>query len=430
MAKLDDLNPAARRGYALALGSLAPRVLGAEEMDQEEPEQELVIDEETGEMSGGGGGGAMRRLEAVIQGLAKAATCLQEDKEERDAEARRNAVRALVTLVQEVGIGGRGGEGSGGWRQLERQHVDMIVVALLQCFGDYSADNRGDVGSWVREAAMLALEQVVPRVLQAEGCAEWLAPERIKSIIDALIQQLCEKIDRIRSCAGHVLVKLLLLEPPLPGVPHRDLLLQVLVDHEQPAVQVDWKSPAAAFPRLVQLVQLPDYTLPAVSGLVMSVGGLAEGTGKHSWGALLSQLQSKSSKDTRLQVASTLTHTLGVFQGVDRVIVPIFKTAHLIVTNGCLDDLEESEMGIAEALLRSAQVELRGCNDVVKLESGASLVAAILQFPFAAVRVPSLQTLLAFLCHKFPRVRRKAAEELYMQVLQMPLPSVCGLCAC
>ena len=46
MAKLDDLNPAARRGFALALGSLAPRVLGAEEMDQEEPEQELVIDEE------------------------------------------------------------------------------------------------------------------------------------------------------------------------------------------------------------------------------------------------------------------------------------------------------------------------------------------------------------------------------------------------
>ena len=47
MAKLDDLNPAARRGYALALGSLAPRVLGAEEMDQEEPEQELVIDEKS-----------------------------------------------------------------------------------------------------------------------------------------------------------------------------------------------------------------------------------------------------------------------------------------------------------------------------------------------------------------------------------------------
>ena len=144
----------------------------------------------------------------------------------------------------------------------------------------------------------------------------------------------------------------------------------------------------------------------------------------------MSQLQSTSSKDTRLRVASTLTHTLGVFQGVDRVIVPIFKTAHLIVTNGCLDDIEEEEMGIAEALLRSAQVELRGCNDVVKLESGASLVAAILQFPFAAVRVPSLQTLLAFLCHKFPRVRRKAAEELYMQVLQMPLPSVCRLCSC
>ena len=44
------------------------------------------------------------------------------------------------------------------------------------------------------------------------------------------------------------------------------------------------------------------------------------------------------------------------------------------------------------------------------------LVLALLQFPQAQVRVPALQTLLSFLCHKYPRVRRRAAEELYMQV--------------
>jgi hypothetical protein len=56
LSKLEDSNPAARRGYALALGALAPAVLGAEEEDQVEPEEEMVVDEVTGEVSGGGGG--------------------------------------------------------------------------------------------------------------------------------------------------------------------------------------------------------------------------------------------------------------------------------------------------------------------------------------------------------------------------------------
>jgi hypothetical protein len=135
--------------------------------------------------------------------------------------------------------------------------------------------------------------------------------------------------------------------------------------------------------------------------------------------------------------------------GNDRVIVPVFKTAHLLVTNGCLDGLEEDEvigsraserarrearkwrggskgdggagvsvvstadtaeqesesaiswrfpnpkprnpstpepklktrlreqMGIPEALLRSAQHELRGSNDVHKLECGAFVHARV-----------------------------------------------------
>ena len=44
-------------GFALALGALAPAVLGAEDDDQQEAEKEIVVDEVTGEVSGGGGGG-------------------------------------------------------------------------------------------------------------------------------------------------------------------------------------------------------------------------------------------------------------------------------------------------------------------------------------------------------------------------------------
>jgi hypothetical protein len=68
--------------------------------------------------------------------------------------------------VEAVGVGGaveggnRGGEGGEGGRSLTRELMETVVGALLACLKDYSTDNRGDVGSWVREAAMQGLAQV------------------------------------------------------------------------------------------------------------------------------------------------------------------------------------------------------------------------------------------------------------------------------
>jgi hypothetical protein len=110
----------------------------------------------------------------------------------------------------------------------------------------------------------------------------------------------------------------------------------------------------------------------------------------------------------------------------DRVVVPAFKTLHLLLSCGALDVLDPvrgSESGDAPlpvTLLELVQAELRGCKDVVKLESGAAVIAALLQYDTPAVREPSLQTLLALLCHRFPKVRRRCGEELYMQALTHP----------
>ncbi len=75
---------------------LTHAVLCASEEDQEAPEEEVVVDEATGEVSGGGGGGRVGRLEAVLLHLVKAATRIQEDKDERDAEV----LSLLAFLVQ------------------------------------------------------------------------------------------------------------------------------------------------------------------------------------------------------------------------------------------------------------------------------------------------------------------------------------------
>jgi hypothetical protein len=117
-------------------------------------------------------------------------------------QARRNAVLALVELVEAVGIGGPtpagggGGHALGGGRRLEQAHMQAVLEACCTCLKDYSMDNRGDVGSWVREAAMFALERLVPLVVardaqRGSGLHElaWLSDALVKRILDALVQQ-------------------------------------------------------------------------------------------------------------------------------------------------------------------------------------------------------------------------------------------------
>jgi hypothetical protein len=99
-----------------------------------------------------------------------AATVPEEDAEARDAEARVCAVRGmagvLAKLVGELLAGG--GEASGAGTAVAAV-AGEVIDTLLECMEDYCTDNRGDVGSWVREAAMEALPAAVAAAQAASG---------------------------------------------------------------------------------------------------------------------------------------------------------------------------------------------------------------------------------------------------------------------
>ena len=176
-------NPGVRRGLALALGAL-PRSLYVATPDVLDD----VIDALVGAI----------RLERVLT--------------RRDAETRRNAAIALGNLVATVGIGARehlviadGRDASSSSQFATTPHLaaadgvdggpdsfDLmpgltasqfakIATALLCATHDYATDNRGDVGSWVRRAALASLERVLSEV--AAGC--WYR-RRLAKLVDQL----------------------------------------------------------------------------------------------------------------------------------------------------------------------------------------------------------------------------------------------------
>lgn len=61
------------------------------------------------------------------------------------AEARRDSVKALCNVAQTFG------------GELDGEYFDRIFDCMLKSLQEYTLDDRGDIGAWVREASMTGM---------------------------------------------------------------------------------------------------------------------------------------------------------------------------------------------------------------------------------------------------------------------------------
>jgi tubulin-specific chaperone D len=103
----------------------------------------------------------------------------------KDIEVRRNAAQSLGRLNP----------------VLDDDFTVDVLVALTCSMADYTVDDRGDVGSWVREAAMISASSIIRQALRE-------APHIINTLdstcvgaVRGIVRQLCERINRTRDVA-------------------------------------------------------------------------------------------------------------------------------------------------------------------------------------------------------------------------------------
>ena len=53
----------------------------------------------------------------------------------------------------------------------------QVMEALFEALDDYAVDNRGDVGSWVREAAIVGLEECIVLLYKSKTAGKKLSIE-------------------------------------------------------------------------------------------------------------------------------------------------------------------------------------------------------------------------------------------------------------
>nr|XP_008102511.1 PREDICTED: tubulin-specific chaperone D [Anolis carolinensis] len=327
------------------------------------------------------------------------------------AQSRSDGLKAISKVCQTIGVKGDGSPNE----YVCKNNVAQIYNILLDGLNDYTTDSRGDVGAWVREAAMTSLMEVLLLVTQTEP--ELIDTDVSKQIMCCVAQQSAEKIDRFRAHAGSIFLTLLYFSnPPVPHIPHREELEKIFPRSE--ALTFNWNAASQAFPKITQLLGLASYRYHVLTGLTVSVGGLTESTVRHSSQSLFDYLKNiQNDMDAMNNFCETL---LQVFEDNllnDRISVPLLKMLDQILANGCFDIfVTEENHPFPMKLLKLCKEESRRSKNVQKLRSSIAVFCGLVQFP-GDMRKQVLFQLFLLLCHPFPVIRTTTASQVYEMLI-------------
>ncbi|KAJ8565468.1 hypothetical protein K7X08_008044 [Anisodus acutangulus] len=411
--QLTDPNVAARRGSALALGVLPFKFLGEGWKD------------------------ILRKLRAACE--------IEDNPEERDIEARVNAVKGLVSVCETL------------TETQDHSHLlsveecislylfikNEVMQTLFKALDDYSKDNRGDVGSWVREAAIDGLERCtyilckrgfkgfsskpgqmelgsVPQLDEKDvnNQMNYLFDENmVICLVGSIVKQAVEKMDKLRELAAKALQRILHNKSIfVPFIPHRERLEQIVPDD----ADLKWGVPTFSYPRFLQLLGISCYSKYVISGLVISIGELQDSLRKASLSALLEFLQStdenvNGSKEYNL--SNDILWVLQKYKKCDRVVVPTLKTIENLLSKKIFLDMEAQTAVFCVGVLEALNIELKGSKEFKKLYAGIAILGYISSVS-EHINIQAFSHLLTFLTHRFPKVRENAAEQVFLVLQQ------------
>ncbi|XP_057310361.1 tubulin-specific chaperone D-like [Hydractinia symbiolongicarpus] len=330
------------------------------------------------------------------------------------AEARWNAVEALLKICKTVGV------------TYEKLKIQDMYDCFFDGLKDYTMDSRGDVGAWVREASMTALVELTYMLVEEK--TEHFTPDICEKIMCCLVQQASEKIDRTRVQAGKLLLQFIHHSPEIPYIKHKEELTQLLPNSMLSSL--NWLAPDEGFEAITRLLHLKTYQYSILLGLTISAGGLTESLVRHSSDYLLAFLTKYQESETDLDVITE--NLLKIFQTHskdDRVVIPMLRMLDIILSSGSLElynDIQKSQKFPLKLLL-SIKDEMKSCGEVKKILASINIFCGLLQFE-GDVRTKSLQHVMMYLCHKYPRIRKATAEQLYTTFLTYDdiLPAECA----
>ncbi|VDM08731.1 unnamed protein product [Wuchereria bancrofti] len=187
-----------------------------------------------------------------------------------------------------------------------------------------------DIGRVLREEAMRALAIILPLAQSYSKIVD-----RISEAVCKIIQQSIEKIDATRECAALVMKRI--LQSGLKGIQEEEILRKIYLINGS---NMDWRSPSC-FKRLALLLKSSYYRYFALSGFIISAGGVTESTMRGASDALLSVISDIRGSRQELEIfLQCFTSILINNAGLLRVTQPLLRTLEQILSAQLLQCFE------------------------------------------------------------------------------------------
>ncbi|EIN12617.1 TBCD protein [Punctularia strigosozonata HHB-11173 SS5] len=334
-------------------------------------------------------------------------------------EARRNAFTSMHQLLSKVSPCLAESLGP----SITRRMFDALYAGL----DDYTIDERGDVGSWIRMACMDGLtafaESLMAKGLAKDELEQYLPPDRYHLAVAGILKQGMERLDNVRACAGADIVKLLNIPVPsvLDGEAWRlkgeQLMKELFLGDEE---NVRWSDGEWLYPRAVQLLQIKEYRSAILDGLVVSIASRTDSTQRTAALSLRTYVQ-------RLPVTASDPDSCDICGLCERlaekakqnatsnlIVIPLLQTFQVLFEADVLVAVAQSARGLRslQTLLDLVTKNVSRLKSIQRIIMSMKTTVNLLTVP--AIFDACVALLPRFLSHPVPKVRADTAEYLYL----------------
>ncbi|GAA5930095.1 Cin1p [Sporobolomyces koalae] len=319
-------------------------------------------------------------------------------------EGRQHGVDALASILRSQ-------------ETLEPLELDLFsaaFIALLPALNDYTSDQRGDVGSWVRVATARALTSLLPSLFTASSpFKQILTQELLDRVVGTFAKLAVERIDSVREAAGLGLVD---ISKAIASQGRLTLKGSALFDAI--ALEEDlskWKNLAWSSEQVLPLLEIEEYRLPLLEGALIATNQHSSSTPLLDYLLTLPALPSTSNEFSLLQALRDLHALARRHFSSNRVFVPFLFMLSSLAEAGALDEIVAD---FENDGLKSVKMELAiAVNSALKIKA-PQRVSASSKVVTSFLAVPSMGPLAAskismFLLHPLDWLRQETADDLF-----------------
>ncbi|GHJ90423.1 hypothetical protein NliqN6_6825 [Naganishia liquefaciens] len=344
---------------------------------------------------------------------------------QQDVETRRASYLSILAIIHQTETFSVA---------LAHEDFERCFHSFLDGLDDFSTDQRGDVGSWIRATCAQALPFLVRVASRIEGR---LGRAGIFEAVRGLLKLVVEKLETVRVAAGPALREILAEqagELDMESV-HRHIL-----------TIEDWKDVQTLYPIVGDLLAVESVQQAVFEGLVLSLGGKNLATQNAAATTLTRTLDPRRADPHLIRQLTAALLAFGARNLTkQRIFTPVLMTAYELAQAEVWNVLEPASE-CTQDLLKLVNLAARGLGVIKNMDRLTSALKLYVPYdlctsayPLAnptARRLPKSSSIVAcltvpvaqktalrhipsLLSHAFPRIRTLTAEQIYLALQTM-----------